>query len=74
MRVLAVSAAGLEFFGKVSDALEGDAAQVRAGRRAALRGVIAVLVRQQGYMLAQIVTEIHSPELTVGDVGAEGRR
>jgi hypothetical protein len=25
------------------------------------------LVRQQGYMLAQIVAEIHAPDLAVGD-------
>jgi hypothetical protein len=53
-----ISAAGLEFFDKVSGALEEDTAQVRAGRCAALRGVTAALVRQQGYKLAQIVTEM----------------
>ena len=62
-----ISAAGLEFFDKVSGALEEDTAQVRAGRCAALRGVTAALVRQQGYKLAQIVTEIHArADLAVG--------
>ncbi len=27
------------------------------------------MVKQQGYMLAQIVTEIHAPDLAAGDVG-----
>ena len=53
-----INTAGLEFFDKISGALGADTAQVRAGRRAALRGVTSALVRQQGYMLAQIVTEI----------------
>ncbi len=30
------------------------------------------LFRQQGYMLAQIVAEIHAPDLAVGDVGGTG--
>ncbi len=38
----------------------------------ALRGVTAALVRQQGYLPAQTVTEIHVPaDLAVGDAGAE---
>ena len=45
---------GLEFFDKVvSGALEADTARVRAARRAALCGVAASLVKQQGYMLLQ---------------------
>ncbi len=67
-----IDAAGLEFFDKVSGALEGDTARVRAARRAALHGVAAALVRQQGYMLAQIIVEIHAPDLAVGDVGGAG--
>ena len=52
-----ISAAGLEFFdNNVSGALAGDTVQARAGRHAAVRGVTAALVRQQGYLLAQIVT------------------
>ena len=35
-------------------------------------GVADALVRQQGYMLAQIATEIHAPDLAVGDVGGTG--
>jgi hypothetical protein len=38
----------------------------REGTRRSLRGVIASLVRQQGYMLAQIVKEIHAPDLEWG--------
>ena len=34
--------------------------------------VANALVRQQGYMLAQIVAEIRAPDLAVGDVGGEG--
>ena len=30
------------------------------------------MIRQQGYMLAQIVAEIHAPDRAVGDVGGEG--
>ncbi len=40
----------------------GDTAQVRAGRRAALRGDTSAL--------AQIVTEIHAPDLAVESAGA----
>ena len=43
------AAAGLEFFDKVSGALEADTARVRAARRAPLCGVAASLVKQQGY-------------------------
>ena len=67
-----INAAGLEFFDKVSGALEADTARVRAARRAALCGVAASLVKQQGYMLAQIVTEINAPDLAAGDVGGAG--
>jgi hypothetical protein len=67
-----INAAWLEFFDNVSGALEGDTARVRAARRATLHGVAAALVRQQGYMLAQIVAEIHAPDLAVGDVGSSG--
>ena len=67
-----IKAAGLEFFDTVSGALESDVAAVRAARRAALYGVANALVRQQGYMLAQIVAEIHAPDLAVRDVGGEG--
>ncbi len=42
-----VNAAGLEFFDKVSGALEGDTAQVRVGRRAALRGVMGLTSSSQ---------------------------
>ncbi len=51
------ASAGLEFFDKVSGALEGDTARVRAARRAALYGVAASLVKQQQQgcmLLAQI--------------------
>ena len=51
---------------------EADTARVRAARRAALCGVAASLVKQQGYMLAQIVTEINAPDLAAGDVGGAG--
>ena len=67
-----INAAGLEFFDKVSGALEADTARVRAARRAALCGVAASLVKQQGYMLAQIVIEINAPDLAAGDVGGAG--
>jgi hypothetical protein len=68
-----INAAGLEFFDKVSGALEGDTARVRAARRAALYGVAASLVKQQGYMLlAQSVAGIHAPDLAAGDVGGAG--
>ena len=67
-----INAAGLKFFDTVSGALEGDTAKGRAARRAALYGVANALVRQQGYMLAQIVAEIHAPDLAVGDVGGAG--
>ena len=75
-----INAAGLEFFDKVSGALEGGTARVRAARRAArcaarraaLYEVAASLVKQQGYMLAQIVAEIHAPDLAAGDVGGAG--
>ena len=30
------------------------------------------MVKQQGYMLAQIVTEINAPDLAAGDVGGAG--
>ena len=54
----------------VSGALEGNTiVRVRVARRAALYGVAAALARQQGYVLAQIVAEIHAPDLAVGDVG-----
>ena len=69
-----INTAGLEFFDKISGALGADTAQVRAGRRAALRGVTSALVRQQGYMLAQIVTEIHAPDLAVERRGYRGGR
>jgi hypothetical protein len=58
-----INAAGLEFFDKVSGALEGDTPQVRARRRTALRGAVATLVKQQVYTLAQIVKEIHAPDV-----------
>jgi hypothetical protein len=64
-----ISAAGLKFFDTVSGALEGDTAKVRAARCTALYGVANALVRQQGYMLAQIVAEMHAPDLAAGDVG-----
>jgi hypothetical protein len=67
-----VNAAGLEFFDKVSGAMQGDTARVRAAGRAALYGVAASLFKQQGYMLAQIVAEIHAPDLAAGDVGGTG--
>jgi hypothetical protein len=67
-----INAAGLEFFDTVSGALESDVAAVRAARRAALCGVANALIRQQGYMLAQIVAEIYAPNLAVGDVGGAG--
>ena len=71
-----IYAAGLDFFDTVSGALEGDTPprlqKVRAARRAALYGVADALVRQQGYMPAQIATEIHAPDLAVGDVGGAG--
>ncbi len=63
-----INTAGLDFFDTVSGAMEGDTAEVRA-RRAALYGVADALVRQQGYMLAQIAMEIHAPDLAVGHVG-----
>ncbi len=44
----------------------------RLAGRAALCGVAASLVKQQGYMLAQIVTEINAPDLAAGDVGVAG--
>ena len=47
-------------------------AKVRADRRAALCVVADALVRQQGYKLAQIVAQIHAPDLAVGDVGGAG--
>ena len=53
-----IKTAGLDFFDTVSGALEGDTAKVRAARRAALYGVADALVRQQGYMLAQIAIAI----------------
>ena len=43
-----INAAELEFFDTISSALEGDTAKVRAARCAALYGVAAALVRQQG--------------------------
>ncbi len=64
-----INTAGLDFFYTVSGALEGDTAKVRAARRAALYGVADALVRQQGYMLAQIAAEIRSPDVAVGVVG-----
>jgi hypothetical protein len=67
-----INAAGLEFLNKVSGALEGDPTRVRAARRAALYEVAASLVKQQGYMLAQIVAEILAPDLAAGDVGGAG--
>ena len=67
-----INAAGLEFFDTVSGALESDVAPVRAARRAALYGVANALIRQQGYMLAQIVAEIHAPDRAVGEVSGEG--
>ena len=67
-----INAAGLEFFDTVSGALESDVAPVRAARRAALYGVANALIRQQGYMLAQIVAEIHAPDHAVGEVSGEG--
>ena len=67
-----INTAGLDFFDTVSGALEDDTAKVRAARRAALYGVADALVRQQGYMLAQIAPEIHAPYLAVGDVGGTG--
>ena len=30
------------------------------------------MIRQQGYMLAQIVAEIHAPDHAVGEVSGEG--
>ena len=30
------------------------------------------MIRQQGYMLAQIVAEIHAPDRAVGEVSGEG--
>ena len=66
-----INAAGLKFFDTVSGALEGDTAKVRAARRAALYGVANALVRQQGYMLAQIVAEIHAPDLAA-EIGGAG--
>ena len=62
----------LEYFDKVSGALEADTARVRAARRVALCGVAASLVKQQGYVLAQIVFEINAPDLAAGDVGGAG--
>ena len=59
--------AGLRCSG--SGALEGDTAKVQAAR---LLGVADALVRQQGYMLAQIVAEIHAPDLAAGDAGGAG--
>ena len=67
-----INAVGLQFFDTVSGALESDTAAVRAARRAVLYGVANALVRQQGYMLAQIVAEVHAPDLAVGDVGGAG--
>ena len=67
-----INAAGLKFFDTVSGALEGDTAKVRAARRAALYGVANALVRQQGYMLAQIVAEIHAPDLAAGMLAVRG--
>ena len=46
--------------------LRGVGGRVRAARRAALCGVAASLVKQQGYVLAQIVTEINAPDLAAG--------
>ncbi len=46
--------------------------EFRAARRAALCGVAASLVKQQGYMLAHIVIEINAPDLAAGDVGGAG--
>jgi hypothetical protein len=67
-----INASGLKFFDTVSGALESDTAKVRTARRAALYGVANALVRQQGYTLAQIVAEIHAPDLAAGDVGGAG--
>ena len=55
-----------------SSLLRGGGTCVRGARRAALYGVADALVRQQGYMLAQIAAEIHAPDLAVGDVGGTG--
>ncbi len=63
---------GAEFFDTVSGPLVGDTATVRSTRRAPLCGVANALVRQQGYVLAQIVVEIHAPDLAVGDVRGAG--
>ncbi len=60
------------YFDKVSGALEGDTARVRAARHVALCEVAASLVKQQGYALAQIVAEIHALDLAAGDVGGAG--
>ncbi len=46
-------------------------AKVWAARRV-VYGVADALVRQQGHVLAQIVAEIHAPDLAVGDVGGAG--
>ena len=67
-----INTAGLEFFDTVSGALDSDVAAVRAARRAALYGVANALIRQQGYMLAQIVAEIHAPDHAAGEVSGEG--
>ncbi len=61
---------GLDFFDKVSGALEGDSSQVRARKQHCVGPASAALVKQQGYLLAQIVKEIHAPDcLAVGESG-----